>query len=138
MLDGKLRSDSGKRVTLLIGCALTCALLMQVVRPTNATFFILGGLCDLGLDALLDIEDTKLRALGIEGDVETIRNFCDIIYRYSIEYIIGSGLVGGFRDLVRFVAEGDLEGRGEDLARLVGRLAFNIRRFVARNPPPRG
>jgi len=113
---------------LLAALALTLLLLGLALPPTEATIFILGETCLLGLDTALGVAAGPLRRMGVDEALEVVRDFCDDMVHFSVEGVVMDAVEPQLRQLVRFLGGGALNLRANlpDFVDLVNGLADSI------------
>lgn len=98
---------------LVIGCLLACC-----ARQVEATFFILGEACLLGLRGLDAVAQQRLTDLGASEALDRVRGFCQFIVSHTVEgYAMEN--IDQIRQLVRLLGTGlssTLTGRLPELA----------------------
>lgn len=87
-------------ILFLVGIFVALSLIQQV----EATVFLLGEACLIGIGLALDLAERQLERLGIEDSIEIIRSFCHGMVRYSPEVVVTESIEAALREMVRFIA----------------------------------
>lgn len=109
---------------LLTGVIIALSLIQQV----EATIFLLGEACLIGIGLILDLAEKQLEELGIEHSIEVIRSFCHGMVQLSPEVVVTQGIKVALKELVRFVARAgiNLPNQLDGLSDRVTNLASEI------------
>lgn len=94
-------------IWLFVALSLVCVINQQ--QQVEATFFVLGNACALGLDTLARVAAGPLEQLDIEEPLQVVSGFCRGLARFSIPGVVIYDVAPILVRIVRLVGRGSLE-----------------------------
>lgn len=128
---GHLHRNNNYRPSFLLVVILFTTLALHVEQQqqqVEATTFILGETCVIGMGAIRKLAANQLEEMGLTESMDIIGNFCRFMVKYSAEVMITEGIEVALRDLLRFVGRAgiNLPNRLPGLAARINDLSSQI------------
>lgn len=101
-----MKTTKGTRVAALL-LALLLLANSRVVLQTEATFFLIGGACVVGLEAAEEVLRGQLG--NLQEPIELVQNLCRFIQRYSLPGIVLNDVLPQVRRLIELTAPGAID-----------------------------
>ena len=109
---------------LLLLLLLLCA---SAIQQSQATLFLVGGACRVGLESAEQLFGERITESGLETPIELVDNLCRLIQRYSLGGILIGDVLPQVRRLIGITARGatcgDLDASFEEFRDVVLNLA---------------